>query len=125
MIPLVWRGLGYLVPLSVAAAVAITIYLPINQKDGKLTNMVVYIVAAVLCLVAGVAVEAYRRSTSQVHVIRNERTGKEKKSRVVFETNTTTGEKFMVVVKDTFFGIPILYWGIILAAWSVYVYQVN
>ena len=125
MIPLVWRGLGWLVPLMMIPAILITHLFLGDRSSSKLGSLLVYSTAGALCVVASFFVDAYRKSTTEVTILRNETTGKERKKRVVVKTNIKTGEQYVIEIKDTFFGIPIIFWSVIFAMLGLYIYWIK
>ncbi|MCL2109914.1 MAG: hypothetical protein FWH20_11295 [Oscillospiraceae bacterium] len=118
---LVWRGLGFFVPLSFAVACVIVIAF---SGESNYDNFFLFLLTALFCLVSGILIKRYRRSTCERNVI-DFGNGKEKEVLVLKIANKTTGETYTVVVKDTFFGIDVVYWSIINAVLSVVYYVIH
>lgn len=124
MMPLVWRGLGFLVPLSCVPAYFLAMLI-FKGADDKISNMSMHLITALLCLAIGWGVKKYRRSTCEEMILRNEKTQKEKTELVKRSINMKTGEEIITTIKDTFFGLPIMVWSIVFIVFSVIAYRAN
>ena len=111
-----WRGLGFLVPVVFFVAVGIVILF----FDGRVyTNLLIFLITTVLCLIIGIIIKVYRKSTCERSTIVTT-TGIEKEVLVINKINKKTGITETTIVQDTFFGIHVIYWSIVSAGISVY-----
>jgi hypothetical protein len=123
---LIWKGFGLLVPLSAILALFVTEFIYIDKDgNGEIKSEIFYLFSAVFCLIISYAVKRYRRATCEEAFIRNEKNQKEKKVLIKNMINKKTGETYAIIIKDTFFGIPMMIWSPIFVALGVVVYASN
>jgi len=96
-----------------------------ENGDSNIENMLLFLFSAIFCLVIGWLIMKYRRNTCEESVLRDEKTQKEKTVFIQRKVNTKTGEEIIFVVKDTFFGLPIMIWSIIFVILGVIYYFVG
>ena len=105
----IWNGLGFLVPLALMATAAI--YQVIVSEE-NMVNSLFFLIACPICLIVGFGIKWYRSRTCE-HEILVMRNGKEKEVPVIYKINKSTGVTETIFVRDTFFFIPVEYWGIV------------
>ena len=109
MVMLFWNGLGFLIPLALLASGGINIAI---FGEENMSNPLLFAIACPICFIVGMGVKWYRSRTCE-HEILVMRNGKEKEIPVIYKINKSTGVTETMVVRDTFFFIPVEYWSIV------------
>lgn len=104
----IWRGWGLLVPCAfiISGVISISIF----ETDNATSNLMIYMFAAVFCFAFNILVKKYRDKSCEFTTLVNPKTGKEQKQYIKHYTNKKTGETYQMIIKDTFFGLPIFAW---------------
>ena len=118
-----WRGLGFLIPVAAVPAYLLAEFAGgLINANPDLENILFYLIAAPVCLILGIAVKVYRKSTCEVAEVEDEKTGKVKRMFIKRKTDSETGESSGVIIKDTFMFIPMMLWPVVCIILGIFVF---